>query len=61
MALLELPVDLSLDISFVRDIIAHLSEIHQEVTLHAVSHNDLPILLALLQVLLVTDCVLEVA
>jgi hypothetical protein len=60
-ALLELRVELSLDASFAGDVIAHLSEINQEVTFHAVSHHDLPFLLALIQVLLVTDSVSEVA
>jgi hypothetical protein len=60
-ALLELRVELSLDASFAGDIIAKLSEIHQKVMFHAVSHQDLPFLLALIQVLLVTDSVSEVA
>lgn len=61
MALLELRVELSLNASLAGDVKAHLSEIHQKVTFHAVSHQDLAFLLALMQVLLVADCILEVA
>lgn len=61
MTLLELRVELSLDASFAGDVIAHFSEIHQKVTFHTVSHQDNTFLLALMQVLLVADCVLEVA
>jgi hypothetical protein len=59
-ALLELRIEQSLDASFAGDVIAHISEIHQEVTFHAVSHQDLPFLLALMQVLLAPDCVFEI-
>ena len=54
-------VELSLNASLAGDVIANLSEIHQKVSFHPVSHQDLPFLLALMQVLLVADCVLEVA
>jgi hypothetical protein len=60
-ALLKLRVELSLNASLAGDVKAYLSEIHQKVTFHAVSHQDLPFLLALMQVLLIADCVLEVA
>ena len=53
-------MELSLDASFAGDVIAQLSEIHQKVTFHAVSQQDLPFLLTVIQVLLVTDSVLEV-
>jgi hypothetical protein len=59
-ALLKLRVELSLNASLAGDVKAHLSEIHQKVKFHTVSHQDLPFLLALMQVLLIADCVLEV-